>query len=416
MRAGADGQTIEPNNPLFSQSIVRLRNAMGAELKDSREVHKCTGLTCKPQSEAMLVANGRLVAPPLTSNVFLCRLGTIHVCSERACEHYGNSHAQTCHISGFQFGSKVSDYNRNDHRTWNLKPEPSCAIDPRQLLTQSGPAAFSNPPAAAAAKREMPDEEAQQQPVAKRVFLQKKLSIEDQTFIASGMVKLLLYSRNRIARNKEAITNFQHEAGEARVTYVRQQLHNQQLPYWSDIYRLIGHFSSQELPLVEFVFSPNLHDYYVSVILQVWKKVMLYYISPHDKEYEPDGTTEIQPRVKFDDVCLGVLYVMRQGVRFNGHVFLPKDDFLLMNLPIGSDLAAYFGIRKNRISKGEKILDQTYTNAMASNVPINDLLIDVAALPEKREEQLVQVPGQVAAIITTNGEKLFMPKSRKEKK
>lgn len=408
-----EGMTIEPNHPLFSQAVVRLRNAMGADLRDSREVHKCTAQLCKPQSESMLVTKGKLVAPPLTSNVFLCSYGTIHVCSERACEHYGCSQAQTCHISGFQFGSKISDYTRGDPRTWNAKPEPSCAIDTRLLLTQSGPAAVSN---GSESKKRLPEPIVAPVPPAKRIFSQKRLSIEDLTGIASGMVKLLLYSRNRINRNKDAIKTFQHDAGEARVTYVRQQLQNQQLPYWTDTYRLIGHYSSQELPLIEFVYSSNLHDYYVNVIVQVWKKVMLYYVPVEEKEYETDGITEIPPRVKFDDVCLGVLYAMRQGIRYNGHVFLPKDDFLLMNLPIGSDLYTYFGIRKNRISKGDKILEQTYNNALAANASLTDIMIDVTILPEKREEQLIQMPGQVAAIITTSGEKLFMPKSRKEKK
>lgn len=175
------------------------------------------------------------------------------------------------------------------------------------------------------------------------------------------------------------------------------------------------------------MYNANLHEYYVQIILQVWRKVLQYFVLPADKEYE--GDVEIPPRIDFETVCLGVLYGMRQGIRIDEYVLLPKDDFLLMHLPIGSDLS-YFKIRydrwgvwgyfeliphtnrKDRISKGDKILAQTYDNAVSLGVPFNEIMIDVSTLPEKREEQIIE--GTVPMIITSNGEQLFMPTSRKK--
>ncbi len=416
-----EGKTIEPSDPLLSQAIIRLRNALTAQLQSTRTVHTCGPFVCSPQSEPSLIAKGMLVGPPLTSNVFLCLRGAVHVCTERACEHYGFSNTRTCHVSGFQFGTADSSYDKGDSRTWKLKPETQSAnavIDPRLFLTQSGSLeSLTN------LKRSRTAEEEEEDlgggaideppiPTPKRPFTHKRISDEDLSQLVSGMVKLLLYSPNRVARNRDAIKAHQLEGSEAVHTYVRQQVKKKQRPYWTDNYRLMGYYSSRELPLREFAFSQNLHDYYVSIIVQVWRMVMRFYVPTAEKEY--DGDVEIPPRLDVGNICLGVLYSMRQGIRYNGHTLLPKDDFLLMNLPIGPDLS-YFNIRKRRVSIGEKIITQTYENALAEDAPLGDIAIDVTLLPEKRVEQHVQEEGSVPSIITTNGERLFMPQTRRKK-
>lgn len=417
-----EGRCIEPSDPLLSQTIVRMRNCLSSQLKLARDVHVCSAETCSPISESALVQRGILVGPALTSNVFLCLRGTVHVCTEAACEHFGYSNTRTCHVSGFQFGTLESQYDKEDYRTWRSKPETrgsassGSAVDLRLFLSQSGSLeSMVAPPtpllmAASAAVEEEEEEEG----TKKRIPARKRATDEELRAIVSGMIKLLLYSPNRVNRNREAIKAHLQEANEARNTYERQQHKNKQLPFFTDIYRLVGKYTSKPLPFDEFVYSPNLHDYYVSIVMQVWNMVMRYYTPLGEKEYEEDGVTEIPPRVDVGNVCLGVLYSMRQGVRYNGNTMLEKDDFLLMNLPTGPDLLNYFNIRKRRVSVGEKIVTQTYENAQAENAPLSALLIDVTLLPEKREEQHFD-DGPVPMIITTNGERLFMPQTRKKK-
>lgn len=423
-----EGKCIEPSDPLLPQAVIRMRNALNGRLTLIRDTHVCGAETCGPVSEASLVRKGMLVGPPLTSNVFLCTRGTVHVCTESACEHYGFSNTRTCHLSGFQFGNLESQYDKGDFRTWRSKPETQTVImvDPRLFLSQTGSlealsAALVPPmPLPLLPKKQEQEEDEEQETTTttaanakKRTFSRKRVSDEELKTSISGMVKLLLYSPNRVARNREAIKSHLQDAHEARNTYERQQYKNRQQPYFTDTYRLVGKYTTKRLPFSEFVYSQNLHDYYVSIVTQVWHMVMRYYIPTAEKKYEDDGVTEILPRLDVGTVCLGVLYSMRQGVRRSGHTMLEKDDFLLMNLPTGPDLS-FFDIRKRRVSVGEKIVSDTYDNAIAENAPLSSILIDVTLLPEKREDQCV-TDGPVPMIITTSGERLFMPQTRKKK-
>jgi hypothetical protein len=334
------GRVIETQDPFFGLSVARLRKALGSDLRDSRIRHLCDAKTCNPQSEVSLIRRGKLEGPAQTVNVYLCVFGTIHVCTERACEHYGHAANQTCPISGIQYGAIISPYDRGNSFTWGAKAETqqfATVLDPRLLLTQSGSIAAVNPPLRAELKESTaaePKKVQKKEESKKRSFVHRRVPNSELTEKAGGMVKLLLYSRHRIERNKDAIKTHHNQGIEANSTYIRQQVQNQQLPFWTDLYRLVGHYSSQKLPLVEFVFNQNLCDYYVSIIMQVWQKVLKYLVPPSQKEYEADGLTEIPPRPDFGDVCIGVLYAMRQGIRYGGHTLLPKDDFLLMNLPV----------------------------------------------------------------------------------
>lgn len=400
-----DGKMIDQRDPLFPQAIVRLKSHK-KDMDDSRKEHVCDFKVCNPQSEASLIHDGSLTGPPLTSNVFLCRFGVVHVCTKDGCSFHAASHTQTCPISGLNWGgSLVSDYDKNDYRTWKSKASVTVvSLEPDIVLkktkTNEKRERSPQPPAAPPT------------PVVLKKKIHHKVLSDDAVWQgASNMVKLLLYSNNRISRNKEAIDVYQQQARDSMATYTKERADEHQLPYWTDLYRLKSHWSSQPLPLKEFVFNENLHDYYVNIICQVWKKVLKYYVKPGEKEYEEDGVTEIPPKVDLDTICLGVMYAMRQGIKHGDVILLPKDDFLLINLPIVTELP-HFDIRRRCITDGDKILTETYENAIASDAPIQDLIIDVNYLPAKRAEVILK---EENAKVTSSGEKLFMPQSRKKK-
>jgi hypothetical protein len=198
---------------------------------------------------------------------------------------------------------------------------------------------------------------------------------------ASEVVTKLLFSSCRTRRNQDAIIGFKREAMKAKNTYILQRHKTRQLPYLTDIYRLMGYFTSQALPLLEFEYDESLHNYYVNVIHQIWVLALKYYVPPDEKEFDEEGV-EIAPRLDLMDVSLGTLYLMRQGLIRDGVVLLPRDEFLLVSLPLIHEMS-YFEINKKKITKGNSIIMDMYNNAIGAGALPEELALDVRKLPEK---------------------------------
>src|SRR6185437_9638549 len=66
---------------------------------------------------------------PVSSNIYICALGSLHICSRSCFEYYGAQQDQTCHVSGIQHGTVVSSYDANDWRTWK-KVVPGAEVAP----------------------------------------------------------------------------------------------------------------------------------------------------------------------------------------------------------------------------------------------------------------------------------------------
>jgi hypothetical protein len=348
------------SDPRFTQAILTLR-ARKHDMSEERREHACDARVCNPECDTSFPC------------VYLCRYGSVHICTADECEYYSVTQTQTCPASGIQHGTITSSFTQTDSRTWYSK------IDVYGGGEGAGGGAGAggvDPKPVRSFHRVVPEEELKER--------------------ASALVKLLLFSRHRVTCNNAAIAQHQQEANESTLTYHRQQEGARQFPYWTDIYRLNAHFASQPLPFVLYEFNQNIHDYYVSICCQVWHKALRFYAPPDAKRYDVDGVTEISPRLDFETLCLGVLYSMRQGRKARNLMLLPRDDFLLANLPICSELPQ-FGIERNRINKGEKIVSQTYENALAANAAAHEITIDVAKLPaieEEEEEQEVGVAPQ----------------------
>jgi hypothetical protein len=378
---GGDGHTAHhierSQDPAFGTSIQRIR-ARKTDMSDVRRDHMCGALVCNPQGEAAFYEH------PLTSNVFVCRFGAVHLCSEYECPFYSETHDQICPISQLQLsgGPATSSYNASDSRTWYAKLENGTSTT----------APLSTAPL----------------PTRPRI---RTITDDDLHTRASAMIKLLLFSTARIKCNNLAYETYIQQARDGLHTYRKLRLTKRQPPYQSDRYRLRAHFTSMPLPYSVYEFNANLHDYYVGICMQMWHLAMRFYVADGEKRYDPaDGVTEICPRLDFGHLCLGVMYTMRQGRSIGGIVLLPKDDFLLINMPLISHLSV-FNLCKNQVTKGEKILSQMYENAVAERVDPRILALNVSLLPQKREESV-----DATVKLGSNGEKLFMPTSRKAKK
>jgi len=229
------------------------------------------------------------------------------------------------------------------------------------------------------------------------------------------MVKLLLYSSERrdlIERHHQQ--NIQDGEDAASQYIYNQIMEERQLPYATDIYLYKAYHSCKGVPLKEFTFDRDLHDYYVFIILEVWGMVQRFHVRKNQKRY--DGEEEIVPRLTFDAISLGTLYLMRKGYKYGNIELLPADDFLLLNLP---QVNTYneFGLEKSLITQGDKLITDAYQNAFNDQAPIADIVLDLEKMPRRLTHEVKQNEnGRGLVKISSNGEKLFMPTSRKIKK
>lgn len=366
---GTGAALLNASDARFAQAIQRIR-ALKADMSDERPRHVCAAALCNPQNEPALYT-----ATALTSNVYVCRWGAVHLCSDECCELWrDNAPSHACPISGAQWGGGVvtSSYDAGDSRTWYAKVDP---------VSVSGPAG----------------------PRPKKHFRQRVVDEETLRARAGAMVTLLLYSNRRTRCNDAAIALQQKEAAAALATYRKLCAEAGVWPHSTTMYSIYARNTSKPLPYVMYEFDANLHAYYVGICCQAWHMALRYYVPAARKRY--DALTELAPRIDFEDLCLGVLYAMRHGFIVAGVMLLPRDDFLLINMPLHSHMAT-FGINKHQATEGERILTISYANAIAAHVDPRDLAIDVALLPAQQESGKKVV----------GSEKLFMPTSRVTRK
>lgn len=389
-------KTIQgPEDPLYKTVVACIRRHCGPPVN-----HRCVPQECfrGAESEFALVQRGVIPGPPLTCNVFLTRCRTIHLCSENTCTLYSADPSGTCPVSGIQYGAVVSSYDRNDPRTWYSRPA---------FEGGSAPEAPTEPPPAKRVVR---------RPVA------EPLTEEQKAKRAADLVKLLLWSPERVTRNRTVLKQLEESAQTACDNYVDLQRQEGQPPIWTDLFRIRGHMMSQQALLQVLPFDESQHDYYVSLLTQVWDRAVRFYV----RGPRPVNVPEPLPRREFDCVALAALYGMRQGdYHREGVSILPRDEFLARELPVIFDLEPYFGISADLITRGQKILRRAFDNAFADKVPPGQIELDTGRIAQAAQPTAAAAATPAAVVtrdernrqvkITHKGERLFMPISRRKK-
>lgn len=368
------GLVLELGDPRIPQ-LLREAGAlvMGQVGEGNNNKHVCSREMCAPQCVC------------IGYNLYVCAAGMLHVCSQQSCKLWTwDAQRQTCPISGIQYSSITSDYVRDDPRTWG----------------GSG---------GGGGGKKVQTTQASLQSAADH--------IRDR---ASAVVKQLLYSNARVECNNAARAQNIARGKEVRARYDENQALHGQPSFWTDRYRIVGRWSTEPLPFVIYVFDQALHDYYVRIITQVWNKVDRYYVTgPAAGDAHPPPM-----RADIDCIAVAVLYYMRAGLKYQNVRLLPKDDFILLNLPHVNQLH-FFGISKSNITHGEKIIERTFEMAIARGVPDHEL-----ALPP---EQMVQLENNAdvaavasanpdadanadAVVLDSNGDRLFKLSSSKKKR
>jgi len=361
----AEGQFFEnEDDPRFALVVRRLqRGRAGVPIKGGdaaaaakkKRSHPQCSRACDPRSERSLVHDGYLDGPPISSNVYICAQGSLHICSKSACEYYGAQQDQTCHVSGIQHGTVVSSYDAGDYRTW--KPLP-----PALSGGQQQPAGASSTKRAKSAPKKQPPQQQQQH------------GAKQDADKAETIVNNLLYSAMRTQRNVTAMLGNRRIASKAKQGYVyERKVHQHQLPYLSELHKRGSWALQAELPLKELERDDSLVAYYVAVIGQLSGKVRTHCVFDH--------------RIDAEALALGTLYMLRQGYSHAGRIYLAADPFLDAHLPRINDMV-FFGYDRDKITDGMRMLLALYTT---TGVAPEALMLDVAQLPALGESQLIKL-------------------------
>lgn len=369
------------------QSVIRIVKARENELEASRPRHACSNLRCNPLNEGSLIRQGRLVGPAVTSNVYVCKLGATHVCSESACELYSDSgNGTTCPVSGMQHRTEVSSYSRTDARTWGgdtKKPAPK--------KTKKKKRPPSGPSNATAAQR-MSD-----------------LGEETVKHASGEIVTRLLFGERRVRRNDAEISARKVRAEKRCDKYRRYMATQRQLPYESVLACIVAESTSRPLPLREYEYCEAMHNYYTDIVYQMWTHIVRY--------LGQDATATKRRHCDPETVCVSTLYSMRSGLTDAGRVMLPMDAFLRDNLPDVCDLATYFGIERSRLSHGSHMLTAAlkYSLQTYGQATLRADLMAVATADDVKAFERAQGHARVPIKMSSSGETLFMPQSRRRK-
>lgn len=343
-------------DPNYLSVIHRLKLATITGNKGSDPNHKCIGTSCHPRSEVDLIKSGHLPynINRVSYNVYICDYGRIHICNEDVCKLYGSTPTLTCPISGLQMASIVSNYNKDDSRTWYNKQ------------TQSVDASSGN--TAIVKKRK------------KNPVHTSETTIKN---VCETVISNLLYSTARREYNQAMEIKYAEEAKLAMNTYaLSRKTKLSQMAYKTDLYRINAYYMNKYAPLAEMKLDINVIKYYSEIIWQVWNICVKYHIHPNQRILNDNGD-EIKNRLTPEVVVLGVLYSLRQGLSVgDGIHVLPKDEFLQQHLPLVNNYTL-FSIDKTKVTRGLNILLQSYNNAVSLGVDTTQLLLDVTRLPKK---------------------------------
>lgn len=351
-------------DPLYEKVLRDLQTRFASFLVQSNGRHvTCSRRECDPQCHE--------------SNVYMCKYGTVHICSASRCEYYQHTQSKTCPISGIVHQSVVlshNTYDKNDSRTWRKESE-LVAVTPEQGVTTT----------TTSRKKD------------RRTHNRQHINVEALRQQAENTIIKLLYSSNRADCNEAARLQLDEKAKKARQTYVNERYKKRQLPYLTDLMRITAAVFTQPLPYSLFHLNNTLVRYYVEVVMQVWALVIKHAI-PHKHKVFDERGKEMLPRIDFESVVLATLYAMREGMEFEeGCVALPRDEFLYAHLPALNDLDAYFGLSQNQVTLGTTLLLEVYNNARKDGATLEEISLNMSSLPSKDEADGVEAISERAA-------------------
>jgi hypothetical protein len=368
---------------VINASVEAMKKAKSRKhaLSASSKNHVCYPETCHPENEPMLIQQGLMSAPPLTTHVFLCNFRCIHICNRQQCHRYGATGA--CPISNIRYEQLYSSYDSTDPLTWKNASRPFPGQISRHVFNEtvlpekrkqnrrdffaSGNGIFE-PVKAVEAIPSLPPPP----PEKRRKKMPEKRRISNERQRIEKIVKTLLFSEQRKRLNENVAAEHQKQHQTMRDEYLRKRRDERQLPILSDLYRILVHYASMPLPLVELQENPKTVRHYTKIALEMLDKV---------NKYVVEG--EVGGAIRVTSVVLGTLYMMRQGYEVGNVQVLPLDRFLLCNLPMGNDLQHFTldngRLEKSHMTSGERLVSRMYNNAVEQGASEKELTLQSAS-------------------------------------
>lgn len=372
------------------------------DLATKRKEHVCSEAVCAPRNERFYLAHGFIALPIMCDGVFLCRFGSVHVCTPATCTRYMENTQGVCPISGVSYGQVYSTaYNKEDTRTWYQKPQTNTVEESdarrivrvkrsRTVLMQSG-SLFADPQSSskegvasseesAPREEEPPLEEEEEQEKKKKIGRARTRTRQQLEPKIKYVIEQLLFSHARTEYNDEVTQKHAEAHKKQQERYLLNCKKHGQFPNLIDLHTISNYYNNLPLPMLNIEIDHIMLNHYINVISQVWVIVA---------KYADDNST----KVSVEAVSLGTLYTLRQGLAYNGIQLIPKDPFMCQRgvLPIINDVVR-FGFTKKTVTCGEKLIDAAYNRAMAKNVSKDEIMINFSIMQQQNDEADYMIP------------------------
>lgn len=292
--------------------LVQLR-AQKRDLLNEYHKHVCSREYCNPENIA---------------HIYLCKFRQIHICLPDVCDLLVEG---VCQLSGACYGpSGYSIYDHNDQQTWYDHMDYDVPMTKQRYLSLEGEMVEVAVVAVAAA-----------------VVPHKAISTKEIIKRIEGYIETLFYSSERSKMNAEQTRAHQQKANRAKEAYINKCIASRQLVNMMDLMGIEEQYKWMEAMIDVLPFDQNLLNHYTQLVLRMYHIIQQY----------------SDEKICLESLTLGTLYYMRQGFSCDGVEVIPRDPFLVKNLPEMNDLRR-FGFDKKKYTRGEKWI--TYTFECAS--------------------------------------------------
>lgn len=370
---------------LINQSLLRLQEAK-KRAGTFREIapqpnHICHPQVCAPENEPALISQGCLRAPPLTTDVYLCNHGYIHVCTAERCN---NASFGVCNISGAchgQYGG-YSSYDSQDYRTRRTTATEFCKTAPtsislkRQL--QHPEDASNNNAVVETVKRSKTSLSSQRRRRRPSQSNHNNSSVASNYYDACRKrIEFLLYDKKRAKINTNITHMMQRKSQNAITQYLHTTQRNAIPPNVIMMAMIMDNFAPEHNVLLSMpTYSDKLVHRYCVIVLHVFQLVMQY--------------VQIKEKINIEDIALGVLYALRTGLKINNLYVLKPDKKLITILPKPNDLSI-LQINKKTLTHAIAVIKLAYTTAMDNGISRQKLFPDMKTDAEQtvNDEDLV---------------------------
>lgn len=349
-------------------SIDLLRRVVNPSMQVS---HRCDHDVCHPINiaQAIAIASQNQCYPDWTHfdpDVWLCRLGGLHYCTQRSCKYYLDPNNRgICHVSGAKYTQPVTAYSRNPTHSFRRASRGLSKGKPRpkrrqQSKPQEDPMGMTRRKRPAHQEEEEDEEEAKR---LRRIERHKKRTRHEgvskdlesaRAYMeqAKQIVCDLLWSKKRDRIVEHAIEKRETLTRRAIQAYREERSAAQEFVNEFDLLCIKTNVALSQIILAKVQRDDARLRYYQSAIWTAWGFCQR---CPY--------AAETGRAVAFGDHAIAFVYLMREGLSLEGVELVPRDDYLAL-LPMRSDLKLIDAPGRKNITDTLRHITKCYRSAV----------------------------------------------------